>query len=142
MRSYEDMIARNVLSLIQACPSEAVSTRKELMVGIRHIIATDFRKGFFHYIDMFLDESVLIGNGRQAVETLRPLAFSTVSDLVQHTKDTMTPAQIVKVISLFIKNLNDYSLPITVQITSVKILVTITEKYNMSTPNYATNVSK
>ena len=32
-------------ALMKACPGEAVSTRRELLVATRHILATDFKKG-------------------------------------------------------------------------------------------------
>ncbi len=45
MRPYEDAISRAVIALMKACPGEAVSTRRELLVATRHILATDFKKG-------------------------------------------------------------------------------------------------
>lgn len=130
MRPYEDAVAKNVLALIQSCPPESVSTRKELLVDFRHILATDFRKGFTEYLDFFLDEKLLMGSGRQAYETLRPLAFSTIADLVHHSRDSLTFTQISKVVYLFAKNVNDAQLPSSIQMTSVRILVNISERFN------------
>ena len=45
MRPYEDDISRAVIALMKACPGEAVSTRRELLVATRHILATDFKRG-------------------------------------------------------------------------------------------------
>ena len=45
MQPYEKVIATAVVELLQRCPVKAVSTRKELLVATRHILATDFRKG-------------------------------------------------------------------------------------------------
>ena len=130
MRPYEGTIAKNVLSLIQVCPPEAVSTRKELLVDIRHILATDFRKGFNEYLDYFLDENLLMGSGRQAHDTLRPLAFSTIADLAHHSRDSLTFRQISRVVYLFAKTVNDSLLSSTIQVTSVRIMVNICEKFS------------
>ena len=66
MKPYESAIAKCVIRLLKVCPDEAVGTRKEILVATRHILATDFRKAFFPHVDVFLDESILIGRGRQA----------------------------------------------------------------------------
>ena len=50
--------------------------RKELLVATRHILATDFREGFFKHVDIFLDENLLVGTSRGAGDSLRPLAYS------------------------------------------------------------------
>lgn len=68
MKPYESTIADCVIRLLRICPDEAVSTRKEILVATRHILATDFRKAFFPHVDVFLQQSTLIGQGRQAHE--------------------------------------------------------------------------
>ena len=47
-----------------------------------------------------LDEELLVGPGRQARETLRPLAYSTLADLVHHVKDRIDLAQVSRVIQV------------------------------------------
>ena len=61
MREYETTIASSVVELLQTCPPSAVATRKELLVATRHILATDFRNGFFPHIDVLVNEEVLLG---------------------------------------------------------------------------------
>lgn len=151
MKSYEATIAQCVIRLLKICPDEAVSTRKEILVATRHILATDFRKAFFPHVDVFLDEKILIGRGRQAHEvrlpvlqwavcccvvpltpagcrqTLRPLAYSTLADLVHHVRATLTLTQLSSVIHAFSRNIHDPSLPITIQTTSVRLLLNLVD---------------
>lgn len=47
MQPYEKQISSSVINLLKNCPADAVATRKELLVATRHILATEFRKGFF-----------------------------------------------------------------------------------------------
>lgn len=47
MQPYERQISASVIMLLRSCPADAVGTRKELLVATRHILATEFRKGFF-----------------------------------------------------------------------------------------------
>lgn len=86
MKPSEKAISEAVIRLMKTCPGEALATRKELLVATRHILATEFREGFYQHIDMLLDESILIGDGKQFFETLRPLAYSTLADLIHHVR--------------------------------------------------------
>lgn len=79
-----------MIQLLLNCPAEPVTSRKELLVATRHILATDFRKAFFKKIDVLLDENVLIGKGRGAQEVVRPLAYSTLADLIHHVRTDLT----------------------------------------------------
>ena len=56
MNNFKKLIAGNIVSLMQNCPSDAVSTRKELLVATRRILATEFREGFYPHIDILFDE--------------------------------------------------------------------------------------
>ncbi len=71
MQPYQQDLANAVLHLLTSCPPDAVSSRKELLVATRHILATDFRKGFFKKIDYLLDEKTLIGPTGSQFEVLR-----------------------------------------------------------------------
>lgn len=138
MHSYEDVVAKNVHSLIQSCPIESISTRKELLVDFRHILATDFRKGFAPYLDSFLDETFLMGPGRHISESLRPLVFLTIADVVHHTRDNLNFSQLSRVVFLFSKNLHDSQLTATIQTTSVRILISVTERFSTTHYDQAT----
>lgn len=47
-----------------------------------------------------LDEDLLVGPGRQARDTLRPLAYSTLADLVHHVKDRVDLDKVSRVIEV------------------------------------------
>jgi transformation/transcription domain-associated protein len=71
MQPYQQDLANAVLHLLTYCPPDAVSSRKELLVATRHILATDFRKGFYKKIDYLLEEKTLIGTANTQFEVLR-----------------------------------------------------------------------
>ena len=128
MRIYEDRLAANVVALMQTCPNEALSTRKELLVATRHILATEFRKGFFQYMDQLLDDRVLMGH-RFSCESLQPLGYSTMADLVHHVRSLLSVKQLSRVIYMFSRVLHDSSLklPMTIQITAVRLLLNLVD---------------
>ncbi|CAM9349768.1 unnamed protein product, partial [Discosporangium mesarthrocarpum] len=127
MQPYEKHIASSVINLLRNCPADAVATRKELLVATRHILATEFRKGFFSEVDKMLDEDLLVGPGRQGRDTLRPLAFSTLADLILHVRDRIDLNQVSRVIQVFSRNIYDPSLPIPIQTTSVRLLLNLVD---------------
>ena len=131
MKPYEDRIASNVVSLMTACPHESVGTRRELLHATRHILATDFRKGFFRHIDSLLDERVLLGPHPKHSDQvlLRPLGYSALADLVHHARSLLTMAQLSRVVYIFSRVIHDSSLnlPLSVQTTAVRLLLNMVD---------------
>lgn len=148
LRDMQADISKSVVGLLKACPPHAISTRKELLVATRHILATPFRNGFFNLVDQFLDESVLLGGnywippnsinitqtplGAHPLVTAReqplmPLAYSTLADLIHHVRTRLTMRQLAKVIYIFSRNIHDASLPLSIQSTSVRLLLNLVD---------------
>jgi hypothetical protein len=132
-RPNEENIAKNVINLLRSCPSEIVSTRKEILVAIRHILNTnDFKKGFYAHVDFIIDERLLIGPGRQAALSLRPMAYSTIADLISHIRESLSLPQLAKLIYSFSQNLFDPDLALNVQMTCAKLLLTIADRLSFN----------
>jgi transformation/transcription domain-associated protein len=93
---YEDRIASSVVSLMKICPPESIGTRRELLHATRHILATDFRRGFFRHVDALLDERILLGTYAKSSDhaVLRPLGYSTLADLVHHARALLNMRQL------------------------------------------------
>lgn len=126
-KSYLTRIPDFVVRLLQDCPCELSAARKELLVATRHILSTDFRSIFIPKVEILLNERVLIGDGLTVHETLRPLAYSTIADLVHHVRADLTPAQIWKTVGVYCKNMQDDTLPTSFQIMSAKLLLNLVE---------------
>ncbi|KAL6045043.1 putative transformation/transcription domain-associated protein [Balamuthia mandrillaris] len=127
LKPYQESIPSCVINLLLNCPNECAAIRKELLIATRHILATDFRLGFISKIDTLLNEEVLIGNGRTSYETLRPLAYSTLADLVHHVRTNLSLEQLTRVVYLFSRNIHDPSLPFNIQTMSAKLLLNLVE---------------
>jgi len=131
LKPYEDRIAGNVVALMKICPSESIGTRRELLHATRHILATDFRKGFFRHVDSLLNERVLMGahpkSSDQAV--LRPLGYSTLADLVHHARSLLSMKQLSRVVYMFSRVVHDSSLnlPLAIQTTAVRLLLNLVD---------------
>lgn len=135
---YRKLIPEFIVRLLQDCPCELSPARKELLVATRHILSIDIRQEFIPKIDILLDENVLIGKGLTVYETLRPLAYTTMADLIHHVRAELTPEQIWKTVSVYCKNIQDNTLPTNFQIMSAKLLFNLAERImNLQTDDRA-----
>lgn len=116
-----------VIRLLRDCPSEKSSTRKELLVAIRHTINFNFRKIFLAKLDDLLDERTLIGDGLTVYESMRPLAYSLLADLIHHIRENLTRDQIRKTVNVFSRNLHDSFPGTSFQTMSAKLLLNLAD---------------
>lgn len=128
LKPYRQVIPENVVRLLQDCPCELTNARKELLVATRHILSTEFRTMFIPKVEILLNERVLIGEGLTCHETLRPLAYSTIADLIHHVRADLTSAQIWKTLEVYCKNLQDDELATSFQVMSAKLLSNLVER--------------
>lgn len=128
LQNYVGFVPNLIMRLLQDCPSELSSARKELLHATRHILSTNYKKLFLPKIDLLFDERVLIGDGFTSRETLRPLAYSTVADFIHNVRAELQLDTIEKTIKMYTGFLLDESLALTVQIMSAKLLLNLVER--------------
>lgn len=116
-----------VVRLLQDCPREKSSARKELLVAIRHIINFNYRKIFLQKIDELLDERTLLGDGLTVYDTMRPLAYSMLADLIHHVRESLNRDQIRRTVEVYTKNLHDNFPGTSFQTMSAKLLLNMAE---------------
>uniref|UniRef100_A0A671N987 Transformation/transcription domain-associated protein-like n=1 Tax=Sinocyclocheilus anshuiensis TaxID=1608454 RepID=A0A671N987_9TELE len=124
---YSQQMVKGMLQLLSNCPPETAHLRKELLIAAKHILTTDLRSQFVPCMDKLFDESVLIGSGYTARETLRPLAYSTLADLVHHVRQNLPLTDLSLAVQLFAKNIDDESLPSSIQTMSCKLLLNLVD---------------
>lgn len=74
-----------------------------------------------------MDDRVLAGLGLACFETLRPIAYSLLAELVHHVRKELSLKQLSRVIYIFSRNINDSGLPISVQTTCVRLMINLVE---------------
>ncbi|XP_077057237.1 transformation/transcription domain-associated protein isoform X2 [Siphateles boraxobius] len=124
---YSQQMVKGMLQLLTNCPPETAHLRKELLIAAKHILTTDLRSQFIPCMDKLFDESILIGSGYTARETLRPLAYSTLADLVHHVRQNLPLTDLSLAVQLFAKNIDDESLPSSIQTMSCKLLLNLVD---------------
>ena len=138
MKAYPDYMSKlrevipNLLSqYLIKCPNEALTTRKELLVIMKHMIDTnanaDLRPKFLSFLDSLLDEKILLGTNRSSYESMRPLAYNTLADLIHNSRDKLSTLQISKIVQFSTKIMYDTEVSITHQTLFAKLLVHLVE---------------
>ncbi|EIW69900.1 hypothetical protein TREMEDRAFT_71446 [Tremella mesenterica DSM 1558] len=127
VKDYLEVFPEACIRLLRDCPPEDVGTRKELLVATRHILSAESRSAFIPYIDTLLEEKVLVGSGVSSRETLRPLAYSVVADLIHHVRNELPMSQLSRVVYVFSCNLNDASFSGAIQTMCAKLLNTLVD---------------
>ena len=127
LKDFLTLLPDIVVRLLRDCPREKYSARKELLVAIRHIVNFNFRKIFRPKIDELLDERILIGDGLTVYETMRPLAYSILADLIHHLRESLERDQIRRTIEVYTKNLHDNYPGTSFQTMSAKLLMNMAE---------------
>ena len=79
------------------------------------------------HMEKLFDEDILLGKGWTTHESLRPLAYSTLADLVHHVRQSLPLSDLARAVSLFSKNVHDESLPTSIQTMSCKLLLNLVE---------------
>ncbi|XP_061345669.1 uncharacterized protein LOC133291419 isoform X4 [Gastrolobium bilobum] len=126
IRPHEESICKSIVNLLVTC-SDSVSIRKELLISLKHVLGTDFRRGLFPLIDTLLEERVLVGTGRACFETLRPLAYSLLAEIVHHVRQDLSLSQLSRIIYLFSSNMHDASLSLSIHTTCARLMLNLVE---------------
>ncbi|PSC74456.1 transformation transcription domain-associated -like [Micractinium conductrix] len=126
MQPHKDAICGAIVRVMQTVP-DVLSTRKELLIALRNILPTPFRSGLLHKMDVLLDELVLLGASRTCIEGLRPLAYSTLAELVASCKSELSFDQLAKVVHIFTRIAHDCTIPAVLQSTSLRLLYNLIE---------------
>ncbi|CAI9110926.1 OLC1v1011036C1 [Oldenlandia corymbosa var. corymbosa] len=126
IRQHEESICRSIVNLLETC-SDSVSIRKELLVALKHVLGTDFKRGLFPLIDTLLEERVLVGTGRACFESLRPLAYSLLAEIVHHVRADLSLPQLSRIIYLFSSNMHDASLSLSIHTTCARLMLNLVE---------------
>ncbi|CAG9767854.1 unnamed protein product [Ceutorhynchus assimilis] len=127
VKNHSEMMVHGMLGLLTLCPMEVAHLRRELLIAARHILATELRNKFVPHMERLFDEDVLLGRGWTTHESLRPLAYSTLADLVHHIRQQLPMSNLTRAVHLFSKNVHDDSLATTIQTMSCKLLLNLVE---------------
>ncbi|XP_044469342.1 transformation/transcription domain-associated protein-like isoform X3 [Mangifera indica] len=68
---------------------------------------------------------VLVGTGHTCFETLWPLAYSLLAEIVHHVRGDLTLSQLSRIIYLFSRNMHDASLSLSIHTTCARLMLNL-----------------
>ncbi|KAL3316788.1 hypothetical protein Ciccas_004557 [Cichlidogyrus casuarinus] len=123
---HTPQLVEGMEKLLINIPPRITNIRKEFFVAARHILSvSEIRPKFLNVLEKFMDERILVGSGNVVRDILRPLAFSTMADLIHHIRTDLSLSTIANAIDLFGRNLFDITLPFSIRQMSLKLLLNI-----------------
>lgn len=78
-------------------------------------------------MSQLFEEDFQLGSGWTTHESLRPLVYSTLADLVHHVRNLLPMSDLIKAVHLFSKNIHDETLPTTIHTMSCKLLLNLVD---------------
>lgn len=150
----QDLVSQ-AIKLLAVCPSSQTLARKELLIALTHIHASPFKKLLCSQVHVLLTPEILLGsnhtvfaessrfsstegpqpipaaarNNHVGVDLIRPLAFSTLSEIVCSVRETLreplTLAEYARIVAMYTRNVQDETLPLQTQHASVRLLVNL-----------------
>ncbi len=120
-------IPRSVVKLLQSCPGNSISIRKELIVTTRLILSSSVRQGFYNQLDLLLNENVLVGTTRTLTDSLRPLAYLFLTELIHHVRTNLSVDQLNRIIYMFSTKIYDPKFSYVQQTSAVRLLMNLME---------------
>ncbi|TDL29737.1 hypothetical protein BD410DRAFT_736870 [Rickenella mellea] len=122
-----DAVAVSCIRLLQDCPTHQSSGRRELMVVLRHLMGTQNRRALVPHMEKLFSERVLLGPAVGSQETLRPVAYSAIADLVHHVRGELTSTQLARIVHVYSNLVHNPHLSINVQMLCAKMMFNMTD---------------
>ena len=125
VEQHQQAICDSLLSIMKTSPSN-LPLRKEILNALRTLLASDeLNKGLLPKIEELLDMDCLIGTDRAIGESLKQVAFIHLTELLLLVKQDIKVEYIQTVVDMAIASLMDVAAPLTLQVTSVRVLYNI-----------------
>lgn len=126
LQPYSEVLINALLHALRTIP-DVLSLRKELIQVMRNILPTPLRSSLQKHLDTLLQEKVILGSSRAAIEALRPIAYTNLAELIASIKNDLTLKQLQDVVGLYSKLVVDVTAPQTLQTTALKLLYNVVE---------------
>jgi transformation/transcription domain-associated protein len=126
--------------MLETMPPSAITVRKELLMATRQLLTLEtFRTGFMHQLDKLMTGNLLVGPEWTSKESLKPLAYSTLADLLHHIREQMSPEQLSAAVNVQLNNVVDNTLPLQLQTMCCKLLMNLVQALAIN-PNSTASV--
>lgn len=122
---HKENLCEALVQLMKTSPNSLI-VRKELLNAFRTLLTSDdLKDGLVARVDDFLDVGTLTGTDEAINESLKQVAFIHLTELLLLIKQDIKVEYIHRVVNMAIDSLMDASAPLTLHVTSVRVLYNI-----------------
>ncbi|TFK56003.1 FAT-domain-containing protein [Heliocybe sulcata] len=125
---YGDTLVLTGLRLFQDCPPNAVTSRKDLIIVMRHLLSTTpYRRALLPHVDKLFDEDVLLGKGIGSRETLRASVYVALADFVHHLRLELTASQMARITLVYATLMHNPALMSNIHLMFAKVIISLAD---------------
>lgn len=122
---FKQQICEALVHLMKSSPN-SLTLRKEILNAFRTLLTSDdLKDGLISKIDDFLNMETLTGTDGAINESLKQVAFIHLTELLLLVKQEIKFEYIQRVVNMAIDSLMDVAAPLTLHVTSVRVLYNI-----------------
>ncbi|VDK69125.1 unnamed protein product, partial [Onchocerca ochengi] len=134
--NHGTQIVQAIMQMLEHCPHENYSMRRELIGTVKNIFVTDLQTKFIPVIPKLFNENLMLGNGFSSMDFLRPTMYTMLADLVHHVRSHLSYNLLCCSVYAFTKSMFDPAIQPTVQSMCIKLMMNLIESFVITEKNH------
>ncbi|KAL3994636.1 FAT domain family protein [Acanthocheilonema viteae] len=134
--NHGTQIVQSIMQMLERCPHENYSMRRELIGTVKNIFVTDLQTKFIPVIPKLFNENLMLGNGFSSMDFLRPTMYTMLADLVHHVRGHLSYNLLCCSVYAFTKSMFDPAIQPTVQSMCIKLMMNLIESFVITEKNH------
>ncbi|CAG9537664.1 unnamed protein product [Cercopithifilaria johnstoni] len=136
VNNHGTQIVQSIMQMLERCPHENYSMRRELIGTVKNIFVTDLQTKFIPVIPKLFNENLMLGNGFSSMDFLRPTMYTMLADLVHHVRGHLSYNLLCCSVYAFTKSMFDPAIQPTVQSMCIKLMMNLIESFVITEKNH------
>ncbi|KDQ64542.1 hypothetical protein JAAARDRAFT_28186 [Jaapia argillacea MUCL 33604] len=125
--TYGETVIIAALRLLQDCPSTSMTARRDLLIVLRHLLSTPYRRALVPKLDQLFDENILLGRGVGAKEMLRASGYGSVADFSLQCRAELTTIQLTRISYTYTRLIHNSAFTSNVHTVFIKMMMNFIE---------------
>ncbi|KAM3719228.1 Transformation/transcription domain-associated protein [Dirofilaria immitis] len=136
VNNHGTQIVQSIMQMLERCPHENYSMRRELIGTVKNIFVTDLQTKFIPVIPKLFNENLMLGSGFSSMDFLRPTMYTMLADLVHHVRGHLSYNLLCCSVYAFTKSMFDPAIQPTVQSMCIKLMMNLIESFVITEKNH------
>uniref|UniRef100_A0A915BXE0 FAT domain-containing protein n=2 Tax=Parascaris univalens TaxID=6257 RepID=A0A915BXE0_PARUN len=136
MNSHSASLVQGIVQLMERCPHDVLSMRRELIGTTKNFFQCEMRTKFIPILPRLFNEGLLMGTGFTVNDHMRQIVYSMLADLVHHLRVHLSYNLLCCSVYTFSKSIHDQSLPPYVQAMCCKLIMNLIDSFIATEKNH------